>query len=102
MNALIIAAFGFFFFLVGIRGNAGTLFDELSKDTPGFLPWAVSIGVLAIVNEIPATQKLAAPFLFLLVLTFILRNFETLQSQFRELAQSANIPTNSGGASASY
>lgn len=85
MNALIIAAYGIYVLLVGIAGNSNALVAEAQSDAPGFVPWAVSIAVLAVINEIPATHKLAAPFLTLLVLTFFLRNFETLREQFRSI-----------------
>jgi hypothetical protein len=89
MSALVIALLGVYILLVGVRGNTGQFLEYLETDTPGFLPWAVSIGVIVILNEIPATQKLAAPFLFLMVLTFVLRNFENLRAQFNELQTAA-------------
>lgn len=89
MNALIIGLYGIFLLLVGVNGNQPALSAEFNKDAPGFLPWAVSIAVLAVANEVPATQKLVGPFFFLLILTFVLRNFETLRTQFNQLSQMA-------------
>lgn len=90
MTALIVAALGIYLLMVGVQGNTTQFLTYIEQDAPGFLPWAVSIGVLVVINEIPATQKIAAPFLFLMVLTFVLRNFETLQQQFNELENTAS------------
>lgn len=89
MNLMAIAAYGLFALLVGANGNGPKLLDELSKDSGGFLPWAISIAVIAVVWEIPQTQKLAAPFLALAVLSFVLKNWTTLQSQFSSLQTEA-------------
>lgn len=84
MNALIIAVYGVYLVLVGVNGNSNNLIAAAKEDAPGFVPWAISIAVLAVINEIPSTKRLAAPFLTLLVLTFFLKNFETLRAEFRK------------------
>lgn len=89
MNLMIIMAYGIYAMLVGMNWNGRKLIEEFDKDVGGFLPWAISIGVLAVIWEIPATKKLAAPFLMLAVLTFVLRNFDTLKAQFNSLSQEA-------------
>lgn len=95
MNALIIGLYGIFVFMVGISGNSESLLKEVKQDAPGFLPWALSIGVLAVLNEFPQTEKIVAPFIGLLILAFVLRNFETLKKQFNDLSSMAqNAVTN--------
>jgi len=89
MNLIAIMAYGIYALLVGMNGNSRQLVSEFDKDAGGFLPWAISIGVIAVIWEIPATKKLAAPFLLLAVLTFVLRNFDTLRSQFNKLQAEA-------------
>lgn len=89
MNVLAIGLYGIYALLVGINGKSGALIDNLKSDAPGFLPWAISIGVLAIANEIPSTQKIVAPFMTLLIIAFVLRNFDTLKSQFAALSSAA-------------
>jgi len=90
MSALIIGLYGIFLLLVGLSSNSSKLISEVKTDAGGFLPWAISIGVLATLYEIPQTKKLAGPFLLLLALTFVVRNFETLKTQFAELSKLAS------------
>ena len=85
MPALIIGLYGIYLLMVGVSGNSKVLREYASADAPGFLPWAISLGVLATMYEIPQTKKLAGPFLLLMAITFVVRNFDMLQSQFREL-----------------
>lgn len=89
MNLLVIMAYGIYALLVGMNGNGRQLLAEAEKDVGGFLPWVISIAVLAVIWEIPATKKLAAPFLTLAVLTFILSNWDTLQTQFGAISKEA-------------
>lgn len=86
MNILLIAIFGLYIGLVGLNGNSAVLREYIKDDMGGFLPWAVSIGVLAVMSEIPATQRIVAPFLFLLALNFVLRNWSTLVNQYQGIA----------------
>ena len=85
MPALIIGLYGIYLLMVGVNGNAKTLAAYASADAAGFLPWAVSLGVIAVMYEIPETKRLAGPFLLLAALAFVLRNFTTLQTQFRDM-----------------
>lgn len=89
MNLLMIMAYGVYALLVGMNGNGRQLLAEADKDMGGFLPWVISIAVLAVIWEIPATKKLAAPFLTLAVISFILSNWETLQTQFGIISKEA-------------
>lgn len=90
MAALIIGLYGIYLLLVGVSGNAKTLQQYASADAPGFLPWAISLGVLAVIYEIPETKRLAFPFILLMAITFVVKNFEMLQSQFKELYSMAS------------
>lgn len=85
MNALIIGLYGVFFLLVGLSGNAPSLLAMAKQDAGGFLPWAVGVGVLAVAYEYPATKKMAQPFILLLILSFILTNFGSLQAEYSRL-----------------
>ena len=96
MAALIIGLYGIYLLMVGVSGNAKTLQQYASADAPGFLPWAISLGVLAVIYEIPETKRLAFPFILLLAITFVVKNFETLQTQFKDLYSMA---ANAAGAS---
>ena len=85
MNILLFGIFGLYLMLVGLAGNSSALIDNFTEDANGFLPWAVSIGVLAVMYEIPLTKKMVAPFILLLALNFVLRNWDTLRSQFKQI-----------------
>lgn len=91
MNGLIIGSFGIYLILVGSKGNASQLLKMGQEDAPGFLPWAASIGILAAMYEIPATKKIAEPFIFLVILTFVLRNFKTLKAETVSIFSAANV-----------
>lgn len=97
MNAIIVAAFGVYLLAVGMNGNASALRETAMSDAPGFIPWAFAIGTLVIINEIPATQKLAGPLMTLMLISFVVSNFENLRAQYN-----AVVGTNTGGASATF
>ncbi len=90
MNGLILAAYGVYLLLVGFNGNSGKMLDMSKSDAGGFLPWAVSIAVLATLYNNDYTKKVAEPFIFLLILTFILTNFDNLKSQYAQIAAMAS------------
>jgi hypothetical protein len=99
MPALIIGLYGIYLLMVGVSGNAKALQQLAVADAPGFLPWAVSLGVIAVIYEIPETKRLAGPFLLLAAIAYVLRNFETLQTQFQTLYSMAQNAVTSNGAS---
>lgn len=89
MPLMLIAFYGLYLLLVGVNGNSTEMVAKFREDAPGFFPWAVSIAVLAVLSELPSTRQLVAPFAFLLILTFILRNFETLRAQYNQIYSAA-------------
>jgi len=89
MNALIIGLYGIFFMLTGLSGNAGKFVDMVKEDAGGFLPWATSIGVLAVMYEYPLTRRVAQPFILLLIISFIVANFDSLSEEYQRLSQLA-------------
>lgn len=101
MNALIIGVYGLYLILTGLAGNAGALAGKVQDDAPKFLPWVIAIFVLAFLHgSSEAGRKITGPFIFLLVLTFILKRFDTLKSQSQQLwdmAANAKPSTTSGG-----
>lgn len=93
MNGLIVGSLGIYLLMVGFNGNAKKLKDYLQADGPGFFPWAVSIAVLAVAYENEQTRKVAQPFIGLVILTFILSNFDRLKAdyiQIRDMALGAS------------
>lgn len=87
MNGLIIGLYGVFLLAVGFSGNASALAGEFKQDAGGFLSWAIGIAVLAVMVDYPATEKIAKPFILLLVLNFLLRNFDALRAEYQKLIQ---------------
>lgn len=85
MNGLIFGLYGVYAILVAANGNAGKLSTAMQSDSKGFLPWAISIGVLSVLYDNPNTQPVAKPFIYLAILTFVLKNFTQLESQFKKL-----------------
>lgn len=85
MNGLILGLYGVYMIWIGIEGKTDDLLAELDKDMPGFIPWALSIVALIILAQSDATAKLVKPFIFLLILNFILRNFGNLKSEVSKI-----------------
>lgn len=91
MNGFVLGLYGVYLLLVGLAGNSGKLVDMIRSDAPGFLPWAVSIAVLTVMYESDTLRPIAKPFIFLLLLTFVLTNFNDLKSQTEMLYQKAGV-----------
>lgn len=89
MNALLIGIYGIYFVLVGLSGNAPALVQATKQQAGGFLPWAIGIAVLSVAYEYPGTRKMAQPFIILLILSFILSNFDNLKAEFQKLEKLA-------------
>lgn len=85
MNALIIAAYGVYLVMVGFNQNSKKLLDYVENDIGGFFPWAVSIAVLTVAYNSKYTKKVVEPFIVLATVTFILKNFTALQSEYNRI-----------------
>lgn len=90
MNGLIIGVYGIFFLLVGLAGNAPKLLGMVGDDAGNFLPWVVAIAALSVAYEYPATQKMARPFILLLILSFVLYNYDNLLAEYKRLQNLSN------------
>ena len=89
MDAFVIGLYGLYLVLVGAKGNTGKLMEKAQADAPAFMPWLISLGVLAALYENDTTKPVAKPFLFLAILSFVLINFDTLKAQVSSLYNSA-------------
>lgn len=85
MNGLIIGLYGIYILVIGMTGKTDAVTAELNQDMPGFIPWALAIVGLIILAQSDTTEKMVKPFIFLLILNFVLMNFGNLQSEFRKL-----------------
>lgn len=90
MNGLILGLYGVYLLAVGIQGKSENLLQELDKDMPGFIPWALAIVGLIILAQTEATAKVVKPFVFLLILNFVLMNFGNLTKEVDKLRALAN------------
>ncbi len=89
MNNLLVGLYGVWFLMVASKGNSAEAIADVQKDAPGFLPWVISIIVLAWLYNNEATQKAVKPFIFLIILAFVLKNYQTIKAQFGGIYQSA-------------
>ena len=76
--------------MVGAKSNEIKLIDEIKTDVNGFVPWAIAIAVLAALSEYEETNKLVKPFVALLILNFVLVNYDTMRIEFRKLTNTGN------------
>lgn len=90
MNAFVVGLYGLFFIMVGAKRNEIKLIDEIKTDVNGFVPWAIAIAVLAALSEYEETNKLVKPFVALLILNFVLVNYDTMSIEFRKLTNTGN------------
>lgn len=93
MNQLLIGLYAVWMLMVAYKGNSSAALAQIQKDAPGFLPWLVSVIVLSLLYDNPSTQKAVKPFLFLIVLVFVLQNFPTLKVEFQRIYSGATNPT---------
>lgn len=85
MNDLVIGLYGVYLLMTGLAGNGSELVQNVKEDAPRFLPWAISLGVLAVLYNYDETRPVAKPFIFLLVLTFIVKNWGKLSSEGQKI-----------------
>lgn len=85
MVSAMLGLYGLYLILVGVNGRVGDLVDLLGEDGRGFIPWVFAILVIALLSENEETKKLVGPFIFLLTLTFVLRNFDTVKAELNEI-----------------
>lgn len=90
MNGLILGLYGIYLLYVGMSGKTEAVTTELNQDMPGFIPWALAIVALIVMSQTEATEKMVKPFIFLLILNFVLLNFGNLQDEFRRLRRMAD------------
>jgi len=90
MNGLILGLYGVYLIVIGVRGETDQLQAKIQTDLPGFIPWALSIVVLIILAQTEATAKVVKPFVFLLALTFVVKNFGNLSAEITKLRNIAS------------
>lgn len=86
---LTIGLYGLYLLLVAINGNGKPFATALQDDAPGFLPWLIAAGVLGALYEYDKTRRFATLFLVLIAISYLLKNFTSLQQQFVPLYNAA-------------
>lgn len=77
----LIGLYGLYLIMVGYKGNSSQLLAELQSDAKGFFPWVLALGVLAIMYRSDTLKPVVKPFIALAILTFALKNWNTLANQ---------------------
>lgn len=95
----LIGLYGLYLVFVGYKGNQSTLFQMVSQDGPGFMPWLIAVVVLGTMYRSDTLKPVVKPFIALLLLTFVLKNFNQLKGQLQSVlgqiqtgAQNSNTP----------
>jgi hypothetical protein len=94
----LIGLYGIYLIFVGYKGNQNELFQALSTDGPGFVPWLISVVVLGTMYRSDTLRPVVKPFIALAILAFVLRNWNTLKSQTQSVL--GVIQTNASNAQA--
>lgn len=83
MNGAILGIYATILFGIVGAGNSATLMDYVKRDMGSYFPWLISILVISILTQFESTKKLVMPFVGLLVLNYFLKNWDTIETQFR-------------------
>lgn len=80
MPTIVLLIVGVYVLVVGINGNATSLFDEVKKDLPGFIPWIIVIALLGFLAVNHNTEKLGKPLLGLVFLGILVHDWTPIKS----------------------
>lgn len=83
MSALLGILYGVYFVLVGLRGNAPEFITALEQEGQ-FLYWIVILLILAALWQVDTAEEFTKPFIFLIVIGFLLHN-----SNWKQIATNA-------------
>ncbi len=81
----LVGAYGIYFILVGIHGNAGKLATVVEDNGREFLVWILAILVLRALYNVPVLRPAVKPFIALAALTFVLTNWNSVVSQLNDI-----------------
>lgn len=85
MTAILAILYGVYLVIVGVRGNALPFVNELSKEGQ-FVYWVLVLLVVAAFWETQRGAQIARPLAVLIVLGFLLKNWQTLMHNARAAA----------------
>lgn len=81
----VLGIYGVYLLMMGVQGNTNEFIDLLKTDIRKFIPWIMSLLIIAILSESEHTKKIVAPFMGLVVLSFALQNRQTIENELRKI-----------------
>lgn len=89
MNNILVGLYALYFFFTAYKGNSAKAMADIQRDAPGFMPWMLSIIVLSLLYNNEKTRKITEPFIFLIVVSFVLKNFTQIKTEVQTIYQGA-------------
>lgn len=89
---LTLGLYALYLLLIAIKGNGSKFVTDFQADAPGFLPWLVAAAVLGALYEYDKTRSFASAFIILAILSFVLKNYSSLSSQFGSIYRGSTTP----------
>lgn len=82
----LVGLYGLYLIFVGYKGNSSQLMQYLAQDGKGFIPWLIAIAVLSALYKSDTLKPVVKPFVFLAVLTFVLKNWPNMANQINTIS----------------
>ena len=92
MSYGLVGLYALYLIFVGVNGHASDLFDNVEKDAKDFAPWLLAIIILEALYKVDSLKPAIKPFIGLAVLTFVLKNFDTVIEQIDDIT-GLQLPT---------
>lgn len=84
----LIGMYAIYFILVGWNKHASQLMTNVQQDGQGFIPWILAILVLRAMYASATLRPMIKPFIGLIVLVFVLKNYGTIVGQLNQILPS--------------
>lgn len=85
MSYGLVGLYAVYLIFVGIKGNSKPLLDNVGSDLKGFSAWVIAIVILKALSESDTLKPIVNPFIALAILTFTLKNYDTLIDQLNQI-----------------
>ena len=82
----LVGLYGLYLIFVGYKGNASNLMQYIQSDGKGFIPWIIAIAVLSALYKSDAVRPVIKPFVFLAIMTFVLKNWPNIADQINKIS----------------
>lgn len=84
-DSIVLGLYAVFLGAVVLNGKSGDLIQMVRDDSRGFLPWLVAVLALTLLYVQEGTRRAVTPLAVLLILNVILRNYGTIEQQFKRI-----------------